>query len=233
MIDTHSHILYGIDDGSRNIEESIEIIKAYNKMGIKEIILTPHYINETSYNSSKENNQKILNNLKEEVAKNNIDTNLYLGNEIYIDRDIKELIKDKISSLNNTKYLLIELPMSGKKEGYYDIFLELINEGYKVVLAHPERYKSFQENFDLIYELEELGVLFQCNITSIVGKYGTEAKKVLKRMLKENLVYMLGTDVHRSSKLELVEKSLKKLKKYTKEAQYLQITKINSQNIIG
>lgn len=232
MIDVHSHILYGIDDGSRNIEESINIIKSYNELNIKKIILTPHYIKDTSYISSRQNNLRILEELTKILQEKHIDTNIYLGNEIYIDKDIKELLKqDKISSLNNTKYLLIELPMSGKKEGYQDIFLELINNGYNVVLAHPERYASFQEDFDKIYELDDIGVLFQCNLGSIVGNYGKNAKAVMKRMLKENLVYMIGTDVHRYKDYSYIPKAIHKIKKYTKEEQYKKILEENAKEL--
>ena len=216
MIDTHSHILFGIDDGSRSIEESIQILKNYNKIGIKNIILTPHYINGSSYVSSKDNNLIILDMLRKELKNYNIDTNLYLGNEIYIDNEIEELLKqNKISSLNNTEYLLIELPMSGEWENYLDLFLDLINVGYKVVLAHPERYASFQRDFNKIYELSEIGVLFQCNIGSLIGDYGKHSKKTIKRMLKEKMVYMFGTDIHRNkSDYSFLEEAKQKLNKY-------------------
>ena len=235
MIDVHSHILYGIDDGSRNINESINIIKNYNKLGIKDIIATPHYINNSSYVSSKDNNLKILDELKKELKKQNIDTNLYLGNEIYIDEDIENLLKDNtISSLNDTKYLLIELPMSGEKENYYDIFVDLINQGYNVVLAHPERYKTFQQDFNLIYELNDIGVLFQCNIGSLIGDYGKHAKKTLKRMLQEDLVYMFSTDIHRDKgKYDFIPKSLNKLKKYVSEEKFKNLIENNAKKIIS
>ncbi|MBQ9023921.1 MAG: histidinol phosphatase [Bacilli bacterium] len=235
MIDVHSHILYGIDDGSRNIEESIKIIESYNKMGIKDIIATPHYINDSSYVSSKDNNLKILNNLQNQLIKRNIDTKLYLGNEIYIDEKIEDLLKEGIiSSLNNSKYLLIELPMSGKKDNYYDIFIDLINNGYKVVLAHPERYISFQKDFNRIYELDEIGVLFQCNLGSIIGEYGSKAKKTIKRLLKEDLVFMLGTDIHRDKgKYLFINKAIKKISKYTPKDKLEKITEKNAKKIIS
>lgn len=233
MIDTHSHLLYGIDDGSKTIDQSIQIIKNLNLIGIKNIILTPHYINGSSYASPKNNNEQLLIKLKEKLIENKINTNLFLGNEIYIDEEIEKLLKEnKISSLNNTKYLLIELPMSGKKENYIDIFQELINDGYQVVLAHPERYHSFHEDFDKIYELEEIGVLFQCNVTSIIGEYGKSAKKTMKRMLKENLVYMLGTDIHREKDYRFLEKSKKKIKKYTTKEQFIKIFVGNAKKLI-
>ena len=235
MIDVHSHILYEIDDGSRNIEESLEIIKNYNKIGIKNIIATPHYINNSSYVSKRDNNLKLLNILKEKLKENNIDTNLYLGNEIYIDEEIESLLKNNIiSSLNDTKYLLIELPMSGNKDNYYDIFIDLINSGYTVVLAHPERYASFQQDFNRIYELNDIGVLFQCNIGSLIGEYGKHSKKTIKRMLKENLIFMFGTDIHHNRKdYSFYNKAKSKLRKYVSEEKIKELLEDNASKIIS
>lgn len=219
MIDIHSHLLYGIDDGSKSIEESISIISKLNKIGIKDIILTPHYINGSSYVSSRKKNLELLSNLKNELKNNNIDTNLYLGNEIYIDEDIKNLVKKgEISPLNDTKYLLIELPMSGDKENYIDIFLELIELGYTVILAHPERYYSIQKDYNLIYEILEIGVILQANIGSILGDYGKSAKKTLKKLLKDDFITFFGTDIHHEKKdYAFLDKAKSKLRKYISE----------------
>ena len=235
MIDVHSHILFGIDDGSKSMDESISIIKNYNKIGIKDIIATPHYINNSSYMSTRENNLKILSTLKKELIKNNIDTNLYLGNEIYIDEEISNLVKKNIiSPLNNTNCLLIELPMSGEREDYLDIFLDLINEGYIIVLAHPERYYSFQKNFNKIYELNDIGVLFQCNIGSLIGEYGKSAKKTIKRMLKEDLIYMFGTDIHHTKQdYDFLDKAKKKMKKYVSEDKINELIEKNARNLLN
>ena len=216
MIDIHSHLLFGIDDGSRSIEESIYIINKLSKIGYTDIILTPHFINGSSYMSSRENNLELLKKLKVGLIKYKVPVNLYLGNEIYIDSELIDLFKKGIiSSLNNSKYLLIELPMSGENEIYYDVFLDLINMGYKVILAHPERYISFQKDFNKVYELKELGVLFQCNVGSILGDYGSNAKKTIKRLLKEHLISFMGTDIHHNKKdYMFVENAKKKFRKY-------------------
>lgn len=216
MIDIHSHLLFGIDDGSRSIEESIYIINKLSKIGYTDIILTPHFINGSSYMSSRENNLELLKKLKVGLIKYKVPVNLYLGNEIYIDSEIIDLFKKGIiSPLNNSKYLLIELPMSGENEIYYDVFLDLINMGYKVILAHPERYISFQKDFNKVYELKELGVLFQCNVGSILGDYGSNAKKTIKRLLKEHLISFMGTDIHHNKKdYMFVENAKKKFRKY-------------------
>lgn len=216
MIDIHSHLLYGIDDGSKSLKESISIIKHLEEVGFTDIVLTPHYINDSNYNSPRADNLKLLDNLKKALAENNININLYLGNEIYMDDDIYDLlISDKISSLNDSKYLLIELPMTGEYEGYIDIFEYLISEGYRVVLAHPERYLSFQKDFNKVIELEEIGVYFQCNLESILGSYGKGAIKTIKKLLKKKKVSFLATDIHhRKHDYNKYSKAIKKIRRY-------------------
>ncbi len=197
MVDIHNHLLYGIDDGSNSIEDSIDVLKDLEKNGYTDIILTPHYIKDSRYSNPRINNLELLDTLKKEVKNNNISINLYLGNEIFIDDDIYSLLeKNIISSLNNTNYILVELPLSGEFSGYQEIFKYLLNKGYKVVLAHPERYISFQEDFNKVNELEKIGVYFQSNIDSLVGKYGPGAEKMIRRLLKENKISFLATDIH-------------------------------------
>ena len=197
MIDIHSHLLFGVDDGAKSLEESIDVLKDLANYGYTDIILTPHYIKGSAYNSSRKENFKKLDVLKKALIENNISINLYLGNEIYIDDDLLELFKKgEISTLNNTNYALIELPMSGVYEGYKEIFSELISKGCRVILAHPERYKSFQKDFNKIYELENIGVLFQSNLDSINGRYGEGAEKTIRRLLQEKKIAFLATDIH-------------------------------------
>ncbi len=235
MIDIHTHLLYGVDDGSKSIEESASIIKKLNKIGVTDIVLTPHYINYSSYNSIKTNNQIRMENLKLKLKEENIKVNLYLGNEIYIDDELISLLKEGIiSSINNSRFLLIELPMSGKHDSYYDIFLDLINLGYKIILAHPERYVSFQKDFSKVYELKEIGVLFQCNIGSILGDYGKDAKKTIKRLLKEKLVTFFASDIHHEKKdYMFIEKAKGKLKKYLTDNEIDNLFENNARKILN
>ena len=235
MIDIHNHLLYGIDDGSRTIEESIDVLKDMEKCGYTDIILTPHYIDGSRYSSTKKDNQKMLEELQKELNKNNISINLYLGNEIYIDDDINEFLdKNYVSSLNDTKYLLIELPMSGEYTGYQEVFNDLIKRGYKVILAHPERYLTFQDDYDLIYELKDMGVLFQCNIDSLVGKYGPFAKDMIIQLLIEGQVSFLATDIHHKKHDPNSWEIAKKIAlKYISLEDYKVLTEINPSRLIG
>ena len=235
MIDIHSHLLFGVDDGSRTLEESVHVIKKLSEVGYTDIILTPHYINDSTYVSTREENLDVLKRLKVGLIRNNVNVNLYLGNEIYIDSEIANLLKNNIiSSLNDTKYLLIELPMSGESEIYYDIFLDLINMGYKVILAHPERYISFQKDFNKIYELKELGVLLQSNVGSVLGDYGRGAKKTIKRLLKEILITFMGTDIHHNKEeYTFVLKAKKKMGKYLTQKQINNIFENNAKVLLN
>lgn len=235
MIDIHSHLLYGIDDGSRSIEESTDIIKNMESQGFTDIILTPHYIKDSDYSNPRSDNLKLMNCLKDNLKKNNINVNLYLGNEIYIDEDIYELIKEKeISPLNNTIFLLIELPMSGEYEGYIDLFEYLMSKGYKVILAHPERYISFQKDFSKIYELEKIGVYFQSNFESILGSYGKGAIKTIKRMLKEKKISFIASDIHhRKHDYDKFKKAKKKIRRYLSEEEFNVLTHENPSKIIN
>ena len=197
MTDIHCHLLYGVDDGSKSLEESIEVLRDMANYGFKNVILTPHYIKDSTYNVDAKENFRRLKVLREALYQNNININLFLGNEIYMDDDIYELLLNKEAyTLNGSQFVLIELPMSGEYPGYEEIFKFLQSKGCKIVLAHPERYLAFQKNFDYIYELEKMGVYFQGNIDSIIGKYGAGAIQMIKRLLKEKKLAFLATDIH-------------------------------------
>jgi protein-tyrosine phosphatase len=222
MKDLHSHILYGIDDGSKSIEESIDILKELEKSGIDEIILTPHYIENTNYNCNNNLKEEIFNKLKKEVKKNNINIKLYLGNEVFYTNKFIELInKKEINTLNNSKYLLFEFPMTSIHNNSDLIINELTSNGYIPVLAHPERYIRIQKDVTKVDKYLREGVLLQGNILSLTGKYGYSAKKTIKYLLKHKLITFLGTDIHYVEKIDL-KKIKKKLLRITKDPIYVE-----------
>ena len=235
MIDIHNHQLYGVDDGSKTLEDSISVLKHMSKCGYTDVVLTPHYIKESRYSSRVSDNKEILKTMESKLREEGIDLNLYLGNEVYMDDDIYELLgRGEITSLNGSKYILIELPMSGEYPDYIDIFRELIYKDYKVILAHPERYLAFQEDYSLIEELIDEEVLLQCNIDSLNGKYGKGAEKLIKQLLKEHKVSFLATDIHQDKR---DYKDWKKAKavalKYITEREFDDLTVNNPKMIIS
>lgn len=200
MIDMHNHILYGIDDGCKTIEESIETIKNMKKIGFNSIVLTPHYIEDSSFKANNSLKLERLEILKEELLKNNIDVNLFLGNEIFINESINELIINKeIRSINNTRYILIELPFNNQILNLDDYLYELKLKGYKIIIAHPERYTYFKDNYEEARKLYDSGVLFQVNYGSIIGQYGSSSLKLVKKLLKDDMVDFISTDIHKPS----------------------------------
>ena len=124
--------------------------------------------------------------------------------------------------------------MSGEFVGYEEVFMELMDNGYQVILAHPERYLSFQNNFDKIYELEQMGILFQSNLDSLIGGYGKGAKKMLKRLLKEKKISFLATDIHHPKhNYNKWNKVQKKALKYLSQEEYNKLLYDNPLMIIN
>lgn len=235
MTDIHSHILFDVDDGSRTIEESIELLKKMHEIGFNNVILTPHYIEGSEYNCENKQKRDKIKIIKEELVKQKININIFLGNEVFINDNIYNLIKnDVIHTLNNTKYILIELPFHNQIVNLEDIIYELKIKGLIPIIAHPERYTYFQKNYQEIDRLKEEGFLFQANYASILGYYGKESKKLLKYMLKKKYIDYFGTDIHRTSKTYVIDnfkKIEKNIIKITKIDYYNEI-KENSNNII-
>ena len=195
MIDVHCHLVYEVDDGSKNKEETIIMLEEAKRAGFTDIILTPHYMQDYYIEPSAKIKEKI-DTFYEDVK--NIGINLYQGNEIYATRDIVDLIKDsKAMSLNNSRYVLFELPMQDMPMNLDEIIYLLLENKYIPIIAHPERYRYVQENPNILIEYIEKGVLFQSNLGSIIGVYGNTIKETVKKLLTHNMIHFLGTDNHR------------------------------------
>ncbi len=230
MLDIHSHILYGIDDGSKSKEESIELLKQLEKDNITEIILTPHYIENTKFNATVMKKKKLIKEL-EGCTK----IKLYIGNEVYFsDNTLKLLKSKKISTLNNSRYLLIELPMFNKLKDIEEMVFDLMINNIVPIIAHPERYSYVQSNIKYLESLKKMGVLFQANYGSLIGQYGRKCQSTVKKLLKNNYITFMGTDIHHLNYSVNLEKSIKKLKKIVKNDQIVEnITKNNIKKVIA
>ena len=234
MIDIHTHILPGVDDGSRNFNESLTILKGLAEQDITDVILTPHFVADSTYVSSRGTNLKLYRKLQELADNAGLRISLNLGNEIYIDRNISKLLKTKkISPLDDSKYILVELPMSGEYDDFEDILLSLKYEGWDVILAHPERYHSYQKNYKKIYDLTEQGILLQCNLGSIIGQYGRLSKKIIKKLAKDNLIFCFGTDTHRLRDFSEIGKAREKLLRYYSASELKELLETNPRMILN
>lgn len=233
MIDFHSHIIPNIDDGSSSLEESINLIKEAEKAGFTAVISTSHYI-EGYYDYNQEERKKYLENLYN-VENNDKNVKLYLGSEIYITEDMFELIEqEKASTINNSRYILFELPMNSKTFLAKEIVYRAIEKGYLPIIAHPERYTYVQEDINYARELSNMGALFQSNYGSIIGMYGNHAKKTIYKLLEDDLIQFLGSDVHREGQIyNKVPKILKKLENVISKKKIEELTQINAEKVLN
>ena len=196
MIDFHSHLIYGVDDGSKSLNMSLEMLKIAEREGVEYICATPHFISEEFEIGRGEYNEKLDRLiLASKEAKFNI--RILSGLEIYMHPNLPKLFKEKeIWGINDSEYLLIELPMGQFPMYTEDIFYELMLLGVKPILAHPERNLKIMKNHDLIINLINQGVLMQINAGSLLGDYGKEVKKTAHEFLKRNMIHILGSDGH-------------------------------------
>ena len=233
IFDIHTHILLGIDDGAKTLTDSVEIVRWLVGQGVTDIIATPHFVNESEYTSPREHNLKLLDELRDALKKAQINVNLYLGNEIYIDEDILRLYeKGLVSTLADSKYLLVELPLDTEFPNYDGYLRDLVEAGYQVILAHPERYQIVKKDFGVLKDLAKMGVLFQCNWGSLMGKYGKEAEKIVKMLAKRKMIFALGSDSHHPGRSDYLTIVRGKLGSYYNEREISQILRINPEKIV-
>ena len=234
MIDVHSHILPNIDDGSRSIDETFNLIKEAKEAGFEGIICTSHYM-ENYYETDRPEREVWINAIHENLKNKNIELNLYLGNEIYMSDNIIKLLEDgKATTMNDTSYVLFELPLNVEPMNLYDMVYEM--QQYKIVpiLAHPERYSFVQTDPELIYDLIDKGVLMQANYGSIVGQYGKKAQMIVQKFLENNMIHMLGTDAHRQNTIyPKIPEILVELKSLIGEEKLNELTTIKPELVIN
>ena len=200
MIDIHCHILPEVDDGSRSLNESIEMAMIAKEQGITKIVNTSHYHPDFRYKKGEEL-LKELEDFNNVLKENMIDIEVLIGNEIYYTKDlIKEIDELDFYTLNNSRYILIELPTTNFPKDLCNIVYELKEKNYIPVFAHVERYREVQENPELIYEVINAGAIIQVNSHSILGKSGKELQKVCNTLLNRNMVHVVGTDAHSSKR---------------------------------
>lgn len=234
MIDMHSHILPNIDDGARSVEETFHLIQEAKEVGFEAIIATSHYM-EGYYETDAPEREVWVKAIYDKLQEKNIDINLYLGNEIYLSENMITLLEEgKASTINDTSYVLFEMPLNVEPLNLYDVIYEM--QQYKLVpiLAHPERYSFVQEEPELIYDLIQKGVLMQANYASIIGYYGQKAQMIVKKLLENNMIHFLGSDVHRQNTIySKIPQILEELKNIVGKEKLEELTTINPKLVLN
>jgi protein-tyrosine phosphatase len=231
MVDLHCHAIYDVDDGSKNIDQTIRMIKNAEEIGYDAICFTPHYM-EDGYRTSKVVLEQKLNRIRDLVKLEGIRVDLYLGEEIFIFPDLAENIDD-VLTLNNTKYVLFELPLLESLNYVDDVVYKLQSLGFVPILAHPERYYRTVTDFKYIEDLAKKGVLLQININSLIGRYGKQAKLLATKMLKKDMCAIVATDAHSSTGYISAKESLEILEKIVGEDKAYELTSTNPRKILN
>lgn len=201
----HSHLIPGIDDGSQSLEQSIEIIRAFKSLGYQKIITTPHIMCDY-YKNTPEIILGGLEKLKAELTRLNISIEIEAAAEYNLDDGLEKIIDDKQLLTFGNNHVLFELPFMQEPQNFQEIVFKFQTNGYKPILAHPERYSYWYKNFDKYEELRAKGILLQLNLLSLTGHYSPETKKIAERMVDAGLVDFVGTDCHKIEHLAILEK---------------------------
>ncbi len=196
MIDIHSHILYGIDDGAKNEEMTLSMLRIAAQEGLLHIVATPHFI----YGANRYRMETLkarFDEIRELIKENKLDIRIYEGNELFLDEYLRECLGNKqCNTLAGTRYVLVELPVVGFPKNTENLLSGLLSDGYVPVLAHVERYDEVQKNPDVLQRFIELGCLAQLNCTSITGLAGKKEQETAKLLLQCNMGHLAASDSH-------------------------------------
>ena len=196
QVDIHSHLLPGLDDGVKSVEETIYIIHTLKKLGYRKIITTPHVMHDRYPNTADE----ILvrsSEVKRNLHKKNIKIEFEAAAEYYLDEQLATKLSngDKLLTFNDN-FLLFETSFINKPAFLEEAVFNMNTNGYQPVLAHPERYIYLQSNVKLIEQLKNMNVLFQLNMLSLFGYYSADVKRNALNLIKMGVVDFIGSDCH-------------------------------------
>lgn len=197
MIDIHSHILPIVDDGSSSVDMSLDMLDEAYRDGTKEIVLTPHLAYAYGFENPNYKIKELFGQFKDIVEDVGIPIKMYLGCEfLYRSHESFERHFEEITTLNDTKYLLMEFYFDVEEEVILEAVQNVLDKGYIPVVAHPERFEAIQINPDIAVEIVNSGGYLQMNKGSILGDYGSLVKETVKNLLENKLIHFVGSDAH-------------------------------------
>jgi len=206
--DIHSHLLPGLDDGVQSFEQAEEIILRFQMLGYKKIITTPHVMSDFYRNSSDDILAK-LDQLNYWLAERNIHVKIEAAAEYYLDEDLFKKIETDIPLLTfGNRYLLFETNFMTEPFNMKEFIFTASTKGYRLVLAHPERYIYLQDNFKKAEDLIDRGVLFQLNISSISGYYSKGSQRLAQKLIDKGWIHLIGSDCHNLQHIQLLEETI-------------------------
>ena len=202
--DIHSHLIPGIDDGSKSMEESIEMIEAFIALGYTKLITTPHIMSHRFPNTRTILEEGLVA-LQKELKERNMQIEIEIASEYYLDETVMELVEQRDILTFGENYMLFEMSYVQPLHHLEEMIFEMKVAGYTPVLAHPERYVYMHDDFNKYRRLKEKGVLFQLNVPSLGGYYSKPVQKAAKRLVDEGMVDLIGSDAHKMTHLNALK----------------------------
>ena len=215
FVDMHNHILPGIDDGAKTVDDSIQLIKGFSEFGVTNFIATPHIMH-NYYDNTQETIQNSLSVLKEELLKNGLnDVDITAAAEHMIDSNFETILEEKQVMPMQKDHLLIEMSYLQRPINFDESIIAIAHNRFFPILAHPERYNFLHGRTRKYSEFKQQGIYFQLNMLSLSEFYNKEVQKIAFKLLEDGMIDFIGSDVHNLEQLN----SLKKLtiNKKTKE----------------
>lgn len=200
LIDMHSHIIPGVDDGAQDMETCMQMLRIAAQDGISKIILTPHNKPGHRPMNSPRVSPKVQE-LTDRLADEKIDIKLYIGSELYYRSDLAQEIENaRALPLAGSRYVLVEFNPSDDYDYIRNGLYSLLMNGYYPILAHVERYRNIRARKSGMSDLAQLGCYFQINAGSVMGKFGFDARQYTRKLIKQKQVHFIATDAHDAKK---------------------------------
>lgn len=223
LADMHSHLLPGLDDGVQTLEDSIDLIEQFSKLGYKKLITTPHIMSDF-YRNDRESIAIGLTEVKGAIKEKGFDIELEAAAEYYLDEALMAKVQDGEPLLTlDSKLLLFETNFLTEPFQLKEFIFNATTKGYRLVLAHPERYQYLIGDVSKAEDLRNRGVLFQINIPSIVGAYSRPIQKFAQQLINKGWVDFLGSDCHNQMQMDI-------LKEATKDKYFVKATNLTLMN---
>jgi tyrosine-protein phosphatase YwqE len=202
--DVHSHFIPGIDDGSPDMESSLELLKSMQDLGYQKVVTTPHIMSDY-YKNTPEIILSGLDALRNAAVKNGITLQIEAAAEYYLDFELEGKAKRKELLTFGNNYVLFEMPFITEPPMLKRTIFEMQMAGYRPVLAHVERYTFWHRDWSRFEDMLDKGVILQLNLNSLSGHYSIPTKKIAEKLIDAGMVKLLGTDCHNMNHIELLK----------------------------
>ena len=204
LIDIHCHILAGLDDGTADDQEILQICRSAYKAGYTTMVATPHVLS-GAYNNNQERINEAVLKAQQSCDQEEIYIRILPGAEYYLDDMFLNLLGEgKCFGLNYGKYLLVELPMVRLPKMAPEFAFRIRLKGFIPILAHPERYADISEDPKKAHDLVDMGYLLQVNLGSFEGLYGRHCTRAVQYLFNNQLIFAISTDIHTTKYMEII-----------------------------